>query len=267
MTDGLRLASASPREADGCRLRVTPREAGWRYVGFEVYQLAAGAPSSFSTEGRELCCVVLSGRADFTFAGREWPDVGRRSDVFEGPPYAVHLPPDGTLSVAPTTEQAELALCWAPAERGVEPVLITPADVRVYSRGAGGTAREIRDVLMEDRPAAALLVTEVLTPGGNWSSWPPHKHDTDDLPREAYLEETYYHRLRRPKGFGVQRVYTPDRSLDAVLRVGDGDVVLVPRGYHPVAAAPGCDLWYLNVMAGPVRRWAVSVDPAHGETL
>lgn len=267
MSGELLLHSSAEPEVDGCELRVTPETAGWRYVGFEVYRLARGAVTSFSTVGRELCCVVLSGRADFTFAGREWPDVGGRSGVFEGPPYAVHLPPGGTLSVAPTTERAELALCWAPAERGVEPVLIAPSDIRVYSRGSGGTEREIRDVLMEGRPAASLLVTEVVTPGGNWSSWPPHKHDTDDLPREAYLEETYYHRLRPAAGLAVQLVYSPDRSLDVALRVGHQDLVLVPRGYHPVAAAPGCDLWYLNVMAGPVRRWAVSVDPVHGDRL
>ena len=105
------------------------------------------------------------------------------------------------------------------------------------------------------------MITEVLTPGGHWSSYPPHKHDTEDPPLETYLEETYYHRARRPGGFAVQTVYTDDRSLDAALRVGDGDVVLVPRGYRPVSAAPGCDLYYLNVMAGPLRRWRVTVDP------
>ena len=116
---------------------------------------------------------------------------------------------------------------------------------------------------MEDQPAESLLVTEVLTPGGNWSSYPPHKHDTDDLPRESYLEETYYHRTARREGFALQMVYTDDRSLNEALQVRDGDVVLVPRGYHPVAAGPGYDLYYLNVMAGPHRRWVVTTDPDH----
>jgi 5-deoxy-glucuronate isomerase len=116
---------------------------------------------------------------------------------------------------------------------------------------------------MEDRPAESLLVTEVLTPAGNWSSYPPHKHDIDDPPTETYLEETYYHRMARPEGFAVQLVYTDDHSLDEAIQVRDGDVVLVPRGYHPVAAGPGYDLYYLNVMAGPRRRWLVTTDPAH----
>jgi 5-deoxy-glucuronate isomerase len=116
---------------------------------------------------------------------------------------------------------------------------------------------------MEDRPAESLLVTEVLTPGGNWSSYPPHKHDTDNLPSESYLEETYYHRTARREGFAVQMVYTDDRSLNEALQLRDGDVVLVPRGYHPVVAGPGYDLYYLNVMAGPHRRWLVTTDSDH----
>jgi len=130
-------------------------------------------------------------------------------------------------------------------------------------RGSGSSHRVIHNILMADQPAESLLITEVVTPGGNWSSYPPHKHDTDDPPRECYLEETYYHRLRRPSGFAVQRVYTADRGLDETITVRDGDVVLVPRGYHPVAAAAGYDLYYLNVMAGPRREWLTTTDPDH----
>ena len=120
--------------------------------------------------------------------------------------------------------------------------------------------RTIHDILMEAQPAETLLITEVLTPGGHWSSYPPHKHDTHDPPRETYLEELYYHRLRRPDGWAVQRVYARDGSLDVSVAVRDGDCVLVPRGYHPVSAAPGFDLYYLNIMAGPLRQWRVTLD-------
>jgi 5-deoxy-glucuronate isomerase len=120
---------------------------------------------------------------------------------------------------------------------------------------------------MADAEADSLLVVEVLTPGGHWSSYPPHKHDRDDPPRETFLEETYYHRLARPGGFAFQRVYTDDRSLDETLTFGDRDCVLVPRGYHTVSAPPGYDLYYLNVMAGPIRQWAVANDPDHEWTL
>ena len=124
-------------------------------------------------------------------------------------------------------------------------------------------AREIDHILMEDAPAESLLVTEVVTPAGHWSSYPPHKHDVDDPPRETYLEGTYYHRVRPVGGFAFQRVYTDDRMLDAGIAVEDGDVVLVPRGYHPVVGDARSDLYYLNVMAGPVRAWRVTVDPAY----
>jgi 5-deoxy-glucuronate isomerase len=116
---------------------------------------------------------------------------------------------------------------------------------------------------MESEPAESLLVTEVVTPAGHWSSYPPHKHDTDDMPNEALLEETYYHRLRGGSGFAFQRVYTDDRSLDEGIVVEDGDVVVVPRGYHPVAGDARTDLYYLNVMAGPLRAWRVSVAPGY----
>jgi 5-deoxy-glucuronate isomerase len=176
----------------------------------------------------------------------------------------VYVPRGVTCRLEATTEVAEVAVGSAPVadrESRHEARLIGPEDVRVSTRGSGNMERMIHDILMEAQPAESLLVTEVLTPGGHWSSYPPHKHDAQDLPREAYLEEIYYHRLRRSDGWAVQRVYTQDRSLDVTLAMRDRDCVLVPRGYHPVSAAPGFDLYYLNVMAGPVRQWRVTFDP------
>ena len=251
------LVRSVPPAADGRVLSVTPESAGWSYVGFEVYRLAPGARLERREPGRETCVVILSGRAHVGANGQEWRDQGRDS-VFDGPPTALYVPP----RVGWWAEgAAELAVCTAPAALGAELRLLEPGNVRHESRGSGGEAREIDHILMQDEPAEALLVTEVITPAGHWSSYPPHKHDTDDPPRETYLEETYYHRLRPAGGFAFQRVYTADRSLDEALAPGDGDVVLVPRGYHPVAAGARHDLYYLNVMAGPTREWRVTVDP------
>jgi 5-deoxy-glucuronate isomerase len=260
---GLLVRSTPEPAGDGPLVSVTPASAGWSYVGFEVHRLGRGASLKFTTDRREACAVVLSGRVDVSFGGTGWRGVGGRQSVFEGPPESVYVPPGDLLTMTAATEWCEVALGWAPATAGAEPALIAGSDVRVFKRGSGQTERTIHNILMEDRKAESLLVTEVLTPAGNWSSYPPHKHDTDDPPRESYLEETYYHRMKRPDGFAVQLVYTDDRSLDHALQVRDGDVVLVPRGYHPVAAGPGYDLYYLNVMAGPVRRWLVSFDPDH----
>lgn len=238
---------------------VTPASAGWKYVGFEVLSLRRGEVVERPMHGRELCVVVLSGTADIG----SWRDVGSRPSVFDGAPDAAYMPPGGHALIGANSDRCEIALCWAPAKKGASPALIRGSEIKPFQRGSGRTLRTIHNILMEDRPAESLLVTEVLTPAGNWSSYPPHKHDTDDPPREAYLEETYYHRFARPDGFAVQLVYTDDRSLDEAIQVRDRDVVLVPRGYHPVAAGPGYDLYYLNVMAGPTRRWLVTTDPAH----
>ena len=247
------LVHSHAPDADGCLLRVTPESAGWDHVGFEVYRLGAVRRAE---QGRETCVVVLAGRADLAAGGETWPGAGRQS-VFEGDPVALYVPPGVEWSAA---GNAEIAVCTAPATAGAALRLLDSP--RHESRGAGGEAREIAHILMEDEAAESLLVTEVITPAGHWSSFPPHKHDVDDPPRETLLEETYYHRLRPAGGFGFQRVYTDDRELDEAIAVGDGDVVLVPRGYHPVAAGARHDLYYLNVMAGPVREWRIAADPA-----
>ena len=259
-----RLVLRRPKQPFGGPVSiVTPESAGWSYVGFEVYKIRRGEGIRQSTGTREVCIVMLAGQADIAAGSRSWKEVGSRHNVFDGAPDAVYAPPGQSLEITASSESCEVALCWAPATEGSEAALLPASGVRPFKRGSGGTERTIHNILMEDRPAESLLVTEVLTPAGNWSSYPPHKHDIDDPPKETYLEETYYHRMARPEGFAVQLVYTDDHSLDEAIQVRDGDVVLVPRGYHPVAAGPGYDLYYLNVMAGPRRRWLVTTDPAH----
>jgi 5-deoxy-glucuronate isomerase len=162
---------------------------------------------------------------------------------------------------------AEVGLCSAPASSGAQARVLPGDRVVPETRGHGNHERTILPILMGDEEADSLLVCEVRTPAGHWSSYPPHKHDRDAMPEESFLEETYYHRISPPQGFALQRVYTDDGSLDETLVVRDGDTVLVPRGYHTVSAPPGYDLYYLNVMAGPVRAWAVANDPQHEWTM
>jgi len=242
--------------------RITPQNAGWRYVGFETRTLKRGATSELDTGDRELCIVVLSGKARVVAGSFNSGTIGERASVFDGLPWSVYLPPRSAGMFEAETD-CELALCSAPAEGRLGARVVPPNEVGTLTRGSGANARHIRNVLPEDAEAESLLVVEVITPGGNWSSYPPHKHDRDALPDESYLEETYYHRLKPPQGFAFQRVYTDDRSLDETLTVKDGDVVLVPKGYHPVGAPYGYDLYYLNVMAGPKRVWRFHNDPAH----
>ncbi len=250
------------RSDDGVRHRITPQSAGWRYVGFETRAMKRGARVTTATENREICIVILSGKARVTTEGFDSGAIGERADVFSGLPWSVYAPPHADVAIEAITD-CELAICSAPAAGRYPARVIAPDDVGTLTRGQGTNARHIRNVLPEDAEAESLLVVEVITPGGHWSSYPPHKHDRDALPDESYLEETYYHRLSPPQGFALQRVYTDDRDLDETMAVGDGDVVLVPRGYHPVGAPHGYELYYLNTMAGPKRTWRFHNDPAH----
>lgn len=243
---------------------VTPATAGWQYVGFGVYRLAPGDAAGEWSDDREVLLVLVAGRAIIRVGGESLGELGERLDIFDRvKPWSVYLPNETEWSVEAKTA-CTLAVCHAPGA-GNHPVrVIEPGDIEVVGRGRGANQRVIHPILMDDRPwADSLLVTEVYTPQGNWSSYPPHRHDTDDYPSMTYLEETYYHRLNPRQGFGLQRVYTEDGSLDECIAFHDGDVVLVPRGHHPVGAPYGYELYYLNVMAGPRRQWRFRNDPSH----
>ena len=242
-------------------LDVPAERAGWGYVGFEVVRLAAGAPFARDTGQREACFVWLRGTSAVLCGSEHWDRVGKRKSVFDGPPQSLYVGPGTSVRLTAGRGGAEIAIGWAPATREAAPALFK--DAEVLERGEGAMGRTIHQILMEDREAERLLVTEVLTPAGHWSSYPPHKHDTGDPPNETYLEEIYYFRMRDPRGFALQRVYTADGGLDESLAARDGDLVLVPRGYHTVSAAPGYDVYYLNVMAGPRREWLIRFDPDH----
>jgi 5-deoxy-glucuronate isomerase len=244
-----------PRPGNGRIASVTPESAGWTYVGFDLYRLQAGESAAAATADREVCLVLVSGRGTVKADGAEFGELGGRMSPFEGKPWAVYVPQGSDWQVTATTE-LELAVCSAPGRGGGLPArVISPDSLGQEVRGKGTNTRYVTNILPESEAADSLLVVEVITPGGHTSSYPPHKHDRDDLPSESLLEETYYHRLHPPQGFAFQRVYTDDRSLDEAMAVEDGDVVLVPRGYHPCAACHGYDLYYLNVMAGPKRTW------------
>ena len=235
---------------------VTPDSAGWEYVGFEV----VSPPYSGETADRELCLVVVEGTCTVRSEHGEWRELGGRGTPFSGRPDAAYLPPGTSFELEGV---AEIALCTAPAREGADPRVLRGEETEVETRGFGAQERTVTPILMGDQEADSLLVCEVLTPPGHWSSYPPHKHDRDALPEESLLEETYYHRIYPPSGFALQRVYTGDGNLDETLAVRDRDVVLVPRGYHTVSAPPGYAVYYLNVMAGPERTWAIANDPDH----
>lgn len=250
--------------ADGDPVAITPEVAGWRYTGLRVIELAPGAVRPLVTGREEMLVLPLSGGCEVEVEGRRHRLEGRAS-VFERVTDFLYLP-IGSEARLTSERGGTLALPAARAERRF-PVAYGPAgDVAVEVRGAGAATRQLNNffapgVLEADR----LVAVEVLTPGGNTSSWPPHKHDAA-AGGEAELEEIYYFRFDRPGAFGLHRTYAADGAFDISASVGDGDVFLVPRGYHgPCAAMPGYDMYYLNVLAGPgaERSLAFSDDPAH----
>ena len=241
---------------------ITPASAGWGYVGFGLWRLAPGETAAEATGETEVILVLVEGKARLSAAGRDFGELGDRLDVFEGTPPACLYVPAGAEWRAEATTPCTLAVCAAPGAPG-RPAQVLGGIERVL-RGKGTNTRAIHPIAMEERDVAdSLLVTEVFTPQGHWSSYPPHRHDEDDFPRMTYLEETYYHRLNPAQGFGLQRVWTEDGSLDETMAVSDGDVVLVPRGHHPCGAPYGYEMYYLNVMAGPRRAWRFRNHPDH----
>jgi 5-deoxy-glucuronate isomerase len=257
------LRRASRPGPDGVIVEVEPPLASWSLVGFAAHRLGPGQAVRSPADDRERLALVLEGRASVRAGPHDFGVVGSRVTVFDGPPPPVVLVAPGLPLEIVAEGEALIAVASAPGGPVHRTACMTPAEILVEVRGAGQTERRIHHLLPPGAEAGRLIAFEVFTPGGNWSSYPPHKHDTEDPPREARLEELYFYRFARPQGFAFQRVYTPDRSLDEVLAPGDGDLVLVPAGYHPVGAPAGYDCYYLNVMAGPNRAWHFTVDPDH----
>ena len=243
-------------------LRFSRESVQWEWMSMSARRLNPGETYEAETKGEEAAFVILGGRcvADW---GKGARSIGGRKNVFDGLPYCVYLPAGHSVKFR-AENVCEIAECRVPSEAKLEPRLLTPSDVATGLRGGGNASRQIVDIIRPDFPADKLVVIEVYTPGGNWSSYPPHKHDVHNPPAEVDLDEIYYYRIGRPdEGFALQRLYSPDKSQDFTVRAEDGDAVLVRSGYHPVVAGPGYDVYYLNFLAGTSRTLAVTEDPHH----
>ncbi len=249
-------------------LNITPQSAGWQYVSFAVYYLTQGQTLRGAANGRETAVIMLSGTGRADLDGQSVGQLGERLSVFEDKTaYALYLSEDASYQVECTSDGMEIAVASAPTTHQHLPArVIRPEEISIELRGEGNTQRRVQHILDTDQEAERLIIVEVITPAGNWSSFPPHKHDTENPPYEAYLEETYYHHVQPAGGFAFQRVYNYE-GFDETVAVHNGDLVLVPKGYHVVSAVPGYDLYYLNVMAGPHRAWNYQVDPAFHRLL
>lgn len=264
------LSELLVRPADGITVGADPERAGWRYLSFQALALADGEQTTLAFPDREAIVITIAGGGiDIEFDREPSMELQGRSSVFSGMPWTAYIPPNAGARITGRPWQSAgrsiIAYAQAPASgrtgTSQVPVLINPDEVEIEIRGSGGATRQVNNIVMPWFPADRLLCCEVFTPGGNWSAWPPHKHDIDDMPREAVLEETYYYQLARPEGWGVAHIYFRDGRPDALWAVKNGDMLLVTEGYHPFAANQGYDAYYLNFLAGDRRTMQASDDP------
>lgn len=248
------VASESPTNLG---LEITPERVGWRYLSFKVAVLAPGATLAGDTGPNEMAFIPLTGSARFEFAGQA--HVLSRRDLFTEKPHLAYLPPRTAYSIV-AREAFEVAIAGAPAEGRFPARVFAPDEIPSFLRGGANVSRGVTATLDPSFPAERLIAYEVVTPSGNWSSWPPHRHDGRF--GSTYHEETYYFRLQPENGFAIERLYTRDTDLDVSIRALHGDLVLVHEGYHTVAVAPGTNAYYLNFLAGDVRPVSQYIDPA-----
>ncbi len=251
-----------PSATTGEVVCVTQERAGWQTISLRLVHLEKGQKQVVSQPGEELALVMLGGQATIRAGAQSWERLGARANVFAGMPHTLYVPV-GTeqIEIEALTASCEVAVCGARASRKFPAAIIEPSSVEVEIRGGGNATRQINHIMKPDFPADRLLVVEVYTPSGNWSSYPPHKHDVHNPPGEVDLDEIYFYKISQPEGFAIQRVYTRDGRRNETLTVRDNEVVLIPDGYHPVVAAHGYDCYYLNVLAGSARSMAASDDP------
>ncbi len=257
-----------PHGETGEYIRVTPETAGWEHLSFAVRLMHRGDEWEVASGSCEYGLVVLGGVCSVRSSRGDWPVLGRRPDVFSGMPYGLYLPPETRFRVKAESDHVDLAYGWAAAAGQHSPHLVTPEDVAIEIRGGGNATRQINSIFPPGFACERLVAVEVYTPAGNWSSYPPHKHDVHRVDAtgrlvEADLEEVYFYKIVPEQGYAIQRVYTSDARLDETIVARNNQAVLVPEGYHPVAAAPGYTTYYLNFLAGSAQSLANSDDPVH----
>jgi len=251
---------------------ISSSEAGWEFLNFEARTMKKGETWGGNTQDDEVLIVLLGGDFSAETLQENWQTENGRRDVFSGLPHALYLPPHTPFKLTAQSEMLDIACGWCRTNQQHSAQFITPEMVEemgIELRGGDNASRQINRMLPPGSDCHRLVCVEVYTPSGNWSSFPAHKHDTVKIDpatgnvQEAKLEEIYFYKIDKPQGFAIQKVYTDDRSLNEIAEVHNNDVVLVPRGYHPVIAAHGYNVYYLNFLTGSHQSLANTDDPNH----
>ncbi len=246
-------------------------EAGWKHLNFTARRMTAGEKWVNKTGENEFCIVLLGGSFSVTSKWGTWETRKGRENVFGGLPHAAYLPPGTDFTLTAESGNLDIACGYTKGASGFEGFMITPESVEDFGielRGGDNASRQINSILPPGSSCHRLVCVEVYTPSGNWSSFPAHKHDNRTVDAEgklleANLEEIYFYKFDRPQGFALQKIYTDDRSLNEIAETHTDDIVLIPRGYHPVSAGHGYNTYYLNFLAGSDQSLANSDDPDH----
>lgn len=254
--------------ATGVYQRILREEAGWEFLNFEARLLQKGEVWKGDTGDHEYGIILLSGNYTANTSKGSWATQNGRNSVFEGIAHTLYLPRHTRFEIQAESDILDLGIGWCETDRDFAPVFKTPDQADIEIRGGDNATRQINSLIQPGFPCHRLVAVEVYTPSGNWSSFPAHKHDERILSEsgevlEARLEETYFYKIDKAQGYAIQQIYTTDRSLDEIAVARNNDVVLVPKGYHPVAAGHGYNVYYLNFLTGSDQSLANTPDPDH----
>ncbi len=257
-----------PKSDMGVYHRVTPESANWEYLNFEARMMAKGEVWEHRTEDNEMVIVLLSGNFKVVSDKGSWETINGRKDVFSGVAHTLYLPRNTTFTLEAVSEIMDIAYGWCKTGEDFPARFVTPEETPVVIFGGDNATRQFNDLIPPGFECSKMVCREVYTPSGNWSSFPAHKHDERILDAEGNVlepiqEETYFYKFQKPGAYAIQQVYTKDRSLDEIVRARHNDVVMIPRGFHPVVAEHGFHCYYLNFLAGTDQSLANTTDPDH----
>lgn len=245
--------------------RVSAEQAGWKYLNMVALSLGTGKTFGITVDEYEYLAVILGGVCDIHTNHGDFLDVGRRTDVFTGMPYAIYMPRKTEFEIEALTDDFAMASCWAATDQDHKVKLITPKDSKTEIHGGGSATYQVNTIIEPGFDCHRLTAREIYTPGGNWSHYPPHKHDThteaNGVLSEAELEELFFYKQDKFGGFSLQRIYSDDGEIDATITAKHNDVVIVPKGYHTMASPHGFTTYTLNVTAGSAQSLAHTIDP------
>ncbi len=241
---------------------ITKQNSAMTMLEVDMVRLMPGQKKKYSEAEKEFGLTILGGVCSISGDGINYESIGKRKNVFDGPATAVYIPRNRIFIITAVSE-VMIAVAKCPAKCDFEPVLIKPEDVIIKNLGKTGWERQAHFIVDERIKANLIYIGEAFVSSGNWASYPPHKHDDDNMPAEGVLEEIYYYEFDRPSGFGIQRVYTKEGDVDETYTVKTGDFVEIPRGYHPFCCAPGYNSYYLWIMAGENRGFFMSTEEGH----